>query len=285
MKRTVLILILLLAAGNAMAWREIAASRHVRADVFDVGQGDAVLIRTRLGHRILIDGGPDRGILEKLGDVLPPWERSLDAVVLTHPDADHMRGLLAVLDAYRVPLVVWNGYGKGTEAFASWEDRLSAVRGRGTKVMQASAGDVLAWNGRGLLRVLHPTGSADAGSPNNGSLVLLLDGLASRLLLPGDVEREGEMSMLGRGEDVAADILLLAHHGSASSSTDRFLYAVNPRVGIVSAGKNSRYGHPHGKTLARAAAYGITVVRTDKNGDIQVVLPAHNPAVVRTEIR
>lgn len=229
----------------------------------DVGQGSAVLLRTR-HHRLLYDAGPRYGPDTDAGArVLLPLMRgrgdaALDLLVLTHQDTDHVGGAASVLDTQRV------------QASLSSLDAAHALRQRLPLHRRCDAGQAWEWDGV-RFEVLHPLADDHDRplSPNAKSCVLrVTDARGRRVLLTGDIEAAQEAELLQRlpADALRADWLVLPHHGSRTSSTDAFLDAVAPRVAIVQAGYRSRFGHPHPSVLARLAARGITVRRTDRCG-------------------
>ena len=256
--------IVLLLVLNGYVWTEIVQGNSLRVTVFDVGQGDSILIETRQGHQILIDGGPDNTVLERLGEHLPPWDRSIDLMVLTHGDADHISGLPAVLEHYSVKQVLWTGVEKDTNVFARWK---AAVAKEEATVSLARAGQKITWQEQEVpvLLVLNPTEPLSKNI-NNTSIVLKLLGKESSMLLTADIEKSIEKQLAT--QDIQADVLKVAHHGSKSSTTQEFLQAVNPKVAVISVGKNNRYDHPHQEILARLSQYGIQIRRTDLGGTI-----------------
>ena len=257
----------LLSVCAALVWLGLRSAPDGRLHVFflDVGQGDAIFIRTPDGGQILVDGGPSpEELLEGLGDVMPFWDRSLDLVVLTHPDADHMIGLLALSDRYRIERVLetqlaqddaaWN-HARGT----TQSERMIAGPG-----MMLRAGDV-------MLTVLSPAVGGDGLNPgdNATSLVLRLDYGNTSVLLTGDAPQEVEAEMLRIGQPVDADILKVGHHGSNGSSSEAFIAAVSPAYAIIQVGADNSYGHPAPAVLDRLD--GIEVLRTDRNGRVEAI--------------
>lgn len=247
------------------AWLALRGLPDDRLHVYflDVGQGDAILLRAPDGRQVLVDGGPSpAALLDELGALMPFWDRSLDLVVLTHPDADHMTGLLTLPERYRVAALL---IPDGAAAYpASWADALADDRGELTvaqRGMQIKL-DTL------QITVLHAPDST-AADDNNASLVLRLDYGTTSLLLTGDAEQMTEQALLDAGAPLRADVLKVAHHGSASSTTAAFLAAVQPRLAVIQVGADNRFGHPHPDVLARLAA--VEVLRTDLNGRIEVI--------------
>ena len=235
----------------------------------DVGEGDAIFIKGPQGQKVLIDGGPDPDALgAHLGSVLPFWDRTLDLVVLTHPDEDHLGGLVGALERYRVQAILTPGLECDTLVCKRWEELLTEgelepmVATRGTEVRL----------GAGLeLTVLHPPEQHLSGTradDNNNSLVLRLDYGGNSFLFTGDLEEEGERSVLSYGVPLESTFLKVAHHGGRRSSSPAFLEAVGPRVAIVSVGPNG-YGHPAPEVLKRLE--GAEVMRTDEEGSTEVI--------------
>jgi competence protein ComEC len=267
----------------------VAASRPAadpRVTVLDVGQGDAILIEGSGGGRLLVDGGPDPDrLLVELDRRIPPWDRRIDAIVLSHPHEDHVAGLAMLLARYRVGRVLEPGMRGPGPGYAAWLDVLgrSGAPARGA----IAAGDRLAVDEIDL-RVLWPvpgevpTDPPDTGTGiNNVSVVLLGTVGARRFLLAGDIE-EAVDPQLRLADEPPVDLLKIAHHGSRTATTDAFVAAVRPRLAVASAGAGNPYGHPARATLDRLRAAGARVLRTDRDGTVAVTF---GPAgmTVRTE--
>ncbi len=262
-----------LAIGVAVIWYAVfyaAARQYLRVTFFDAGQGDAIFMEIPGGGQILVDGGPDDGILAKLGSVLAFWDRSLDLLVLTHPHADHLAGLLAVLKRYDVAMVMASGVGHSTPEYAEWEKLLE--RYRIPRAVARTGTRIDAGNGV-VLDILFPAEDAAAGAthPHDANIVSLLTHGETTVLLTGDAEKMLEYRLLFELPVLLdADILKVGHHGSKTSSTEEFLKAVSPDVAVVSAGRKNRYGHPHPEVVERLKRFGIRVRRTDQEGDIRM---------------
>lgn len=239
----------------------------------DVGQGDAVLLRQGRQAWLVDGGGWSRG--EFAGTVLLPallgeGVRRLEGVVMTHADADHCRGLVDLLDLLPVR-EIWAAPTAGLEPCG--RDLLAAA---GNRSRVAREGTVIAW-GRLRLRVLHP-GHEGPGAGNNGSVVLRVEGLGRTVLLTGDIESEAEGRLLDRYRDrLEADLLKVAHHGSRSSSSQRFLAAVSPRWAVISVGRQNRYHHPAPEVVRRLEDSGAVVLRTDRDGAVRFALAGEPP--------
>ncbi len=244
-----------------------------RITVLDVGQGDAILVEGGRGGRMLIDGGPDPGrLLIALDEHLPPWDRRIDLVILSHPHEDHAAGLAALLDRYGVGRVLEPGMIGPGPGYAAMNAELIA---RGIARGTLATGDRLAVDDI-RFRVLWPDpGSvperpSDGGTGiNNVSIVLLGEVDGHRILLAGDIEQQIDPKILARGLP-RVDFLKVAHHGSRTSSTAPFLAVVQPTVAVISAGRGNPYGHPAPATVDRLEAAGARVLRTDDDGSVTV---------------
>ncbi len=233
----------------------------------DIGEGDAILVRSGLTE-LLIDSGadPDR-LLSHLGRHLPFWDRTIEMVLATHSDRDHIGGFAKLLRLYRVRSVLTNGIEDGTE---TEKEFFSAVERAGVDRHALRSGSRISLpDGKGVFDVLHPTPefvSAGKDASNEGSIVLLFSFGETRVLFTGDLPNEEHFL----SEIPQADILKVAHHGSKYSTSESFLNSVKPKEAIVLVGKNS-YGHPTSETLDRLQKIGASIFRTDLLGDIAYV--------------
>jgi competence protein ComEC len=271
----------LVLVGTVAVTTGIALSRPPgvsRVTVLDVGQGDAILVEGGRGGRLLIDGGPDPDrLLIELDRRIPPWDRRIDAIVLTHPHEDHVAGLALLLDRYRIGRVFEPGMLGPGPGYAAWHDRLAGDAAPPRASL--AAGDRLDVDGVRLevlwpIRGEVPRAPPDDGTGiNNVSIVLLGTVGSRRFLLTGDVEDGVDPRLLAAGLP-RVDLLKIAHHGSRTATTEAFVAAVAPRVAIASAGSDNPYGHPAPPTLERLAAAGARVYRTDLDGSVSVTFAA-----------
>jgi competence protein ComEC len=237
----------------------------------DVGQGDAILIESPAGHRVLVDGGPSgEAVSEALGRHLPFWDRHLDLVVLTHLHQDHVTGLVTVLERYDVDQVLAPAV--PADAWAADRAWLEALEREHAAVSEPSAGQWIDLGGGARLSVLHPPPStpamlADAGE-DAGSVVLKVSMGEASFLLAGDLTAKGETYLTNRDADLRATVLKVAHHGSAGSTSRDFLEAVQPLMAVVTVGRDNEYGLPKAETLERLEPR--PVFRTDVHGDIEI---------------
>lgn len=242
---------------------------ELEVDFFDVGQGDAILIQAPTGHTILIDGGRDTTVSRKIAEELPLYDRTIDLVILTHPDLDHVGGLPDVLRRFRVGAIFLPDVKKDLAAYQTLLERAAE---QGIPLHYVFAGDTLLLGPALAMHILAPErGAAPSADLNNSSIVAILEYNKRSFLFTGDAEDESERRMVtARPERLAADILKIGHHGSRYSSSSAFLATVGAYVGVISAGKNNSYGHPHQAVLERMAEEGMTAYRTDVQGDVEI---------------
>ena len=251
-----------------------ATGRANRLVVLDVGQGDAILVESRSGARMLVDGGPDpERLLVELDARVPPWDRRLDVVVLTHPHEDHVAGLVRVLERYRVGRVFepgMRGPGPGWEAWDAGPGRTvrpRATLAAGGRLRLGEIGLDVLWPDPG--RAAEPASSGR--DINDTSIVLLGEVDGRRFLLTGDAEDDVDPALLARGLP-RIDVLKVAHHGSATATTADLLAATHPTLALIGVGEDNDYGHPAPSTLARLREAGARVLRTDLDGTLEVEL-------------
>lgn len=281
-KNKTFIILAVLFLANLLAWQSVfhyrSQSDKLEVTFLDVGQGDAIFIRTPQNHQILIDGGPDSKVLEKVSRELPFWDRDLDMIILTHPEKDHLFGLLEILKSYKVDNIVWSGTDKDTDIDAEWERlKENEISKEGAKETDVAAGQRIV-AGKAVFSVLYPfdnssTSSSDGG--NDDSLALRLDLGQNSFLFCGDIGFGEEQKMIDSKSDLAAQVLKVAHHGSKNSTSEKFLQEVKPDLAVIEVGQNS-YGHPSGEVLTRLSKSGINTLRTDTNGDIKIVADGNN---------
>lgn len=232
----------------------------------DVGQGDAIYIETPDGVQMLIDGGATTAVLRTLTPVMPWLDRSLDVVLATHYDLDHIGGLVDVLNRFEVSTIIQtkNEHDTSvTEAFAR------AVSAEQATVQFVEAGQVLTLGASTTFTILSPTGDSTQWESNNASIVGKLSYGEIDFLLTGDAGAGIEEYLVRvYGTTLQSEVLKFGHHGSKTSSSEVFIEAVQPAIAVVSAGKDNRYGHPHPDVVARAEAVGAQVVSTAEEGTI-----------------
>lgn len=238
----------------------------------NVGQGDAILVETPDGIDLLIDGGPGGAVLAELAAVLGAFDRTIDMVVATHPDADHIGGLVDVLERYEVGSVVMTENESETAVNDSFRD---AVAQEGAEIIYAREGQTFSLGAEAMLTILFPQSDASTLDSNESSIVAKLSYGEIDVLLTGDAPKAVEAELLSvYGDSLHSEILKLGHHGSRTSTGEAFLKAVDPIYGIVSAAKDSRYGHPHEEVVDLVLEYGANL-RATKDGRITFVSDGH----------
>lgn len=271
-----------LLALNAYCFGALGASVNgspgVAVSFLNVGQGDASLIDFGDGVQVLIDGGPPNGkLLATLGGMLPATDRTIELMVLTHPELDHYGGFVELVNRYTIGVFLDTGVTKNVEAY---ETLVRAIEARGVRRITLRAGDVIRY-GASIFTVLSPDDKlAQAREKNDTSMVLAfetsppagLDGTiatsGARFLFTGDIGADVER-VVSKIINTPFDVLKVAHHGSKFSSAAEFIAAVRPTLAAIGVGKNS-YGHPTKETLSRLEAAGARVYRTDRDGTVTV---------------
>jgi len=241
----------------------------------DVGQGDSILLD--FGDiEVLIDGGEKSpGVISYIDDYV---DGPLEVMIATHPHADHIGGLIAVLGAFEVDEIWLNG---DTNTSKTYSQFMSAVNSEGAKVFVARRGDTIQ-AGNLTFNVLHPVNLS--GTTNNNSIVLSLSYGQVDFLFTGDVEQEAEASMLTEGIVPDVEVLKVGHHGSRTASSMPFLQVAKPECAVYMAGQGNSYGHPHEETIINLCEIGAEIYGTDIHGTIIIttdgttysLLPSNN---------
>lgn len=242
--------------------------KYLKVIFFDVGQGDAIYIEAPNKKQVLIDGGPDDSVLPLLSKFMPFGDRSIDLVIATHPDSDHISGLVDVLDDYKIQTFMNNGIVNDTTVYNNLENEIEE---NNIKNITAKSGmKIILDDKRNIyLDILAPFEDISKEDTNDNSIVARLSYGNQSFLFTGDATIYSEVLMHQREKSLLdADVLKLGHHGSKGSSSILFLEDVSPKIGIISAGKNNRYGHPDGETLERLKELQIPYISTIDEGSI-----------------
>lgn len=237
---------------------------YFRLVFFDVGQGDSALIVTPNGRTILIDGGPDNKVLRGLGKFLPFWRRQIDLLVVSHAHDDHLMGLSETIRRYKIKNILYNNLDFDTPAVNYF---LKSVKDKKIKTISAQAGMAFNFDENCVFTVLAAEKNIQKND-NDYSIVSGLNCLSKKVLFSGDAGVAIESKLITSGVDLKADILKLSHHGSLSASSLNFLEAVNPKIALISVGKDNKFGHPSTLILNRLESLAVDIYRTDISGQL-----------------
>lgn len=258
---------------NILSWNvvfDLSRPALLKVVFFDVGQGDAIFIETPKRHQILIDGGSSEDLLlEKISNELPFYDRSIDLIILTHPEKDHLRGLIGILKSYKVNFILITGIERESKDYEFFKKLVEKEK---ATVLFAKRGEKII-SGEVNLIVLYPFENLKGKifkDTNNTSIVSLLKFNKISFLLTGDIYKKIEKELIEKG-DLKAKVLKIPHHGSKNSSSEEFLMAVSPEIAVFSVGKENPYGHPHKEVLEKLEKLGIKILRTDEKGDIKFI--------------
>ena len=263
----------LLVSINAGVWYEVFFGQEkntLEISFLNVGQGDAIYVEAPNGYQILIDGGPDESVLGELRRVMPFLDRSIDMLIVTNPDKDHMAGFIPILERFKVNTFVESGTKNTTETFKTLEDL--KVKEGATLVTARRGMRFVLDDGRGIyLEVLFPDRDVSGVSRNDGSIVSKLVYGNTSVILQGDSPSSVEnylVSLDGERNFLDSDILKVGHHGSRTSTSENYVKEVTPLFAVISSGGGNSYGHPHKEVLETLQKENVKVLRTDTEGRI-----------------
>lgn len=243
----------------------------------DVGQGDGILIISPSGRQAVVDGGPGNKMVDCMGKYMPFWDRTVELMVSTHPQTDHMEGLVGVLENYQVSVIVTTQVPAKIKLYDAWEDSLEA---ESAKIYTPNVGDAIILDQQGpvTLTVLWPplakVSQWQASPPadlNETGIVMRLDyggGSAGGFCayLTADIPKE----ILENVIDKPCALLKIAHHGSRTGTNEAVVSKINPKIAVVQNSKNNSYGHPHKEVLDILESKGIKILRNDTAGTVEV---------------
>jgi beta-lactamase superfamily II metal-dependent hydrolase len=248
----------------------VPGQQPLKIAFLDVGQGDSILIQAPNGQTMLIDGGramslADEVIIPKLKE----WgAKQVDVLIPTHPDADHIGGLVGVLENYPVKLAALTGQVHTTQIY---ERLLTNIRDKNVQALKVRTGTAIPFDPSVKIEVLAPDDEAvQDDDNNNASIVIKLTYGSTSFLLTGDAEFPENKAILDHGFDVRSTVLKLGHHGSRTSTNEDWLRKVQPQLGIISAGAGNPFGHPHPEVITALNNLGIQYIRTDEHGTISI---------------
>jgi len=246
---------------------------RLHVSFLDVGQGDAILIQ-KGSQQVLVDGGPSpQAVCLGLGEKMPFWDRTIELMVLSHPSADHVAGLVEVLNRYRVEQVLYPEMDFESGVYDEW---LRLVREKGIKATLAQAGQQIDLGGGVAMEVLSPLdpplSATDSDVDNNAAVLRLSLGEVS-FLLTADMMWEAELELVYNRANLRNTVLKVAHHGSNTSTTPEFLAVARPELAVISVGADNEYGHPTEEVLRRLedAVGEENIYRTDEDGTVEFI--------------
>ncbi len=264
----VFVVIAVLVWGIILRSEDVFDLKDLTVVFFDIGQGDSIFIETPDGAQALIDGGPDSSVLQFLRREMGFFDTEIDLVVGTHPDSDHISGLIDVLEKYKVNMILTTENKSNTPISIRYAKN---IREEGARVIYARAGQIFQLGASTTLTVLFPDREVSKLESNASSIVLLLRYGKTEFLFTGDLPQNIEEYMVVKyDEKLKSEVLKVGHHGSNTSSSQIFLDTVSPEYVVIQAGKNNRYGHPHKDVLDRIGTTGSYVLRTMGSGSVRM---------------
>lgn len=265
---TWLVLVVLIGMNAFIFWELSRPEETVLKVAFlDVGQGDAIFIEGPTGIQMLIDGGPDRSVLRQLPKEMGLFDRTIDVVVATHPDKDHIAGLVEVFDRYSVQTFIEPGV-EGDSSYSEALDRSVAIE-NGVQPIQARRGMRLQLGGGAYADILYPDRDVSGLETNTASIVMRVVYGETEFMLTGDAPVLVEDWVLASGGMLESDVLKAGHHGSRTSTAPEWIQAVQPKYVVVSAGRDNSYGHPHQEVVDIVQKFGATLISTAERGSIR----------------
>lgn len=260
----------ILVLGNIFVWVAVyqrQPSNLLSVYFLDIGQGDTIFIDTPRHAHVLLDGGPNRKVISELGKILPFGNKRIDVMIESHPDKDHIGGLPEVVDHYDVGMFVE----PGVESDNTIDDELKKrVQEKNIPNILARRGMVINFGDGAKLQILFPNQDVSRWETNDASIVAKLVYGDKSFLLTGDSPIKTENILLKLDKNILdSDVLKAGHHGSHNSTSLTYAEAVSPEYGVISAGKNNSYGHPHKEVLAILDHLGAKVLSTITSGTIR----------------
>ncbi len=264
------VFVLLILLFSFLSWQNQTSANSdddlLTVAFLDVGQGDAIFIETPDGVQMLIDGGANNSVLRELAKQMPISDKSIDVVLATHPDKDHIGGLVDVLERYNVSNIIRTNNESETGTGEAFD---LVVKKENANVYFATVGQQLALGASTSILIFSPNGDVSDLESNTSSIVAQLRYGDIEFMLTGDtpISIENYLSKTF-GNALESEVLKLGHHGSRTSSGEIFLDTVKPKYGIVSAGKDNTHGHPHSEVVEKVTERNISILNTAEEGNI-----------------
>ncbi|MES2223385.1 MAG: MBL fold metallo-hydrolase [Patescibacteria group bacterium] len=263
-----LVTLVLISVSFLFISRSSGHSGRLFISFLNIGQGDAIYIEAPNGRQIMIDGGPDEVVLRELGKVMPTFDRSIDAILITNPDKDHIGGFINIMEKYKVDDIIEPGTISPSDTYKTVEN-LSKEKGL-QKTIARRGMDIMLDKERNIyLHILFPDHDVSKLSTNDGSIVAKLVYGDTSVLLQGDAPQSVEKYLLYlNSSELDTDILKAGHHGSRTATSKEYVEAASPEYAVISCGVDNKYGHPHKETLDTLNSLSVPILRTDTMGRI-----------------
>lgn len=266
-KTTLIILILINLSIFYSLFEKFSNKDKLVISFIDVGQGDSILISSPFGQNILLDGGPESNFRHSLDQLLPYWNKEIDLIILTHPDSDHLNGLIDILAwQYQNSLLILENPFSSKQYPKNWY--LWQAMKKHKPIYSPTTNEKLQLGNNLSLIFFSPP--EDPDNDNNNSLITKLVYKNFSALFTGDAEQQEGKTLLNSSLNLKSTLLKVSHHGSKNGTTPNFLKAVAPSLAVISAGKNNYYGHPHPELIKLLEENNIQIYRTDQNGTIEI---------------
>jgi competence protein ComEC len=243
----------------------------LHAYALDVGQGDAIFVRTPGGKKILVDGGPENYVLERLSEVMSYFDRTIDMVILTHPHADHIDGLVQVLKRYEVKLVLLTGV---EYSYSAYDEFIRTIAEKEIPFsFSVSTNDYVIEPGVHLdiLYPIDPIVGEEFHNVNDSSIAAIISHGKTRLLLTGDAEIEEEIEILKTPANISIQLMKAGHHGSRTATSKKLLDSAQPRAVFITVGEDNKFDHPHTETLQLLDTGAVSIGMTKNHGTVEYV--------------
>ncbi|PIR46905.1 MAG: MBL fold metallo-hydrolase [Candidatus Vogelbacteria bacterium CG10_big_fil_rev_8_21_14_0_10_45_14] len=263
------VLLLAVVVGNIFVWYAVGRENrdgYMTVAFLDVGQGDAIFIESPTGNQVIIDGGKDGAVLRRLGKMMPFYDRTIDLIMGTHHDLDHIGGLPLVVERYRVGAVMRPLSIKDTAISKRFEEDADTRAGMSLFAMRGQGFDL---GGGASLLVLYPGETLDEKDDNENSIVAMLSYGEHKFLFTGDASQNIERKLMHMdGELLRADVLKVGHHGSKTSTDPQFVASVRPSYSVISSGCKNKFGHPHKEVIEALETVKQNILGTCESGNI-----------------
>lgn len=250
-------------------------NNNLEVSFINVGQGDAIFIKTPEKHQIIIDFGSSQGIND-LNKKIPWWNKKIDLVIITHPHDDHIIGLIQIIKTYKIKNIIYTGIIFDSPAYL---ELIEEINKKNIPLLIPQKDQSIKLGENCSLDILFPWESffnKKIENLNNSSIIGQLDCKNSKFLFMGDAEIEIENEILKKELNIKSDVLKIGHHGSITSSQQEFLEKVDPKIAVIMVGKNNKFNHPSLRVLKRLEKLKIKTFRTDLDGTITIISDGKN---------